>query len=224
MADALSHDRAVELLPWLVNGTLAPDERDAVSEHSRNCVICRRELEDLDALAQRAAREVAVDAGLQAPPDMRRINARIDALRERERRGTALLDALRHWSADRWRLAFAVQTLVLAAVVIAWLMPVEPDAEFTTLTAPPGAVLPADRDYLRVVFDPGLDAAAIAAMLSEQGLAVAAGPSARGVYTLEFAPAREAAARQGVLANLQADERVLFAQPVAGSNVQQVAP
>ena len=41
---ALTHARAFELLPWLVNGSLTGAERDAVESHVRACIACRREL------------------------------------------------------------------------------------------------------------------------------------------------------------------------------------
>lgn len=218
MADTLTHDRAVELLPWLANGTLEPGERDAVREHSRSCVICRREIEALDAFAERAANSAAIDGAADEPaPDMRRINARIDALLERERRGSALLEALRGLAANRWRTAFALQSLVLAAVAAAWLVGREPAAEYTTLTTPERL---GEGDYLRVVFDPGVDAASLGALLEDQGLVVAAGPSARGVYTLGFEAPQDPVGRDAVQAALAADPRVLFVQPVPGRDAQ----
>jgi hypothetical protein len=66
---ALPHDRAFELLPWLVTGTLASAEREAVEEHARNCIACRRELEQqrrLYAAARaRLTADVSVDAGFE---------------------------------------------------------------------------------------------------------------------------------------------------------------
>jgi len=42
---AVSCQEAVELLPWLVNGSLADDERRGLVEHLSSCASCRRELE-----------------------------------------------------------------------------------------------------------------------------------------------------------------------------------
>jgi hypothetical protein len=180
-----------------------------VREHSRNCVICRRELEELETVAARIAASSRVPL---PPPDMRRINARIDAELQRAGRGSALLARLRDWGANPWRVAFALQTVVLVALAVAWLRPDEPDALYTTLTAP--AESAGDGEYLRVVFEPGLEAGAIDALLAERGLVVTAGPSPRGVYTLEFTAIRDAGGRAAVLAELQADPQVLFVQPV----------
>lgn len=40
------HERAFELLPWLVNDTLATTERELIESHVRSCITCRRELKD----------------------------------------------------------------------------------------------------------------------------------------------------------------------------------
>lgn len=42
--DEMTHNRTVERLPWLVNGTLDADERREVEEHLADCASCRREL------------------------------------------------------------------------------------------------------------------------------------------------------------------------------------
>lgn len=39
-------DDATERLPWLLNGTLGDEEREAVREHLTQCASCRRALED----------------------------------------------------------------------------------------------------------------------------------------------------------------------------------
>ena len=42
----MNHETAHELLPWLHNGTLDPEERHEVRAHLETCEACRRELED----------------------------------------------------------------------------------------------------------------------------------------------------------------------------------
>ena len=48
--EAMSHDECVELLPWLVNDSLQGRERQAVQAHATSCIICRRELAELEVL------------------------------------------------------------------------------------------------------------------------------------------------------------------------------
>ena len=73
--EAMPHDRAIELLPWLANDSLEDLERDAVREHASSCVVCRQELEQLEALAHSFA--ASAELNEVVAPDMRRINARI---------------------------------------------------------------------------------------------------------------------------------------------------
>lgn len=209
--DVISHEESIELLPWLVNDSLLGDEREAVQAHALSCIICRRELAELEALQQ----TIQTTACAVPAPDMRRINARIDAQLERESRARNLLEAMRHFFASPWRAAFVAQSLALVAVAGLWLQAGTDEPQFRTLTS--AETLSAGH-YLRVVFDPNLEQAKIDALLADAGLAVAAGPSERGVITLRFADAVDETARSALTETLRSDPRVLFLQPVAGSN------
>lgn len=209
----MTHDEAVELLPWLVNGSLDEIEHGAVKEHASSCVICRRELNELEVVQASIA---ALGEHTDVPePDMRRINARIDAHLASASRGSQWLDAWRKFSTGRWQLAFAVQTAALVVVVGVLLIPREPTPEFTTLSTVES--LPAGH-YLRVVFDPTLPEVDLSGIIDANGLSVAAGPSNRGVVTLRFAETALASEREATLQSMQNDDRVLFAQPVEGAN------
>ena len=207
--DTMTHEEAIELLPWLANDSLAPDECEGVRTHAANCVICRRELAELEALQE------AIDlqaARTEAPePDMRRINARIDAQLARESRPRDLLAALRGLFGSPWRIAFAAQTVALLVVAGLWLQPNDPDPVFRTLTT--SEALPAGH-YVRVVFEPTLDEGDVAALLEANGLEVVAGPSERGVVTLRFADDPDGDRRDAIIERMRDDTRVLFAQPV----------
>ncbi len=209
--EAISHDAAIELLPWLVNESLRGSEREAVKAHATSCIICRRELAELEAL-QASVHAMAVEA---PAPDMRRINARIDAQLERESFGRNLLAGIRRFFESPWRAAFAAQSLALVAVATLWLQAGSDEPAFRTLSATES--LPAGY-YLRVVFDPTLDQASIDALLAGAGLGIAAGPSERGVFTVRFADASAETDRAALIETLQNDARVLFVQPVAGGD------
>jgi hypothetical protein len=209
--EMMSHDKAAGLLPWLVNNSLDAVEREAVRDHATSCVICRRELTQLETLQAAIASAEMPDS--VSVPDMRRINARIDASLERETAGVALLVRLREWFDNPWRVAFAAQTALLIAVLAFWVSPPISEPEFTTLTEP--QVLP-DGHYVRIVFNPTLDTAAISALLEGTGLNVSSGPSPRGVYTLRFADGTAVADRAAVVTALHGEPGVLFVQPVTG--------
>jgi hypothetical protein len=210
MDEPILHDDAIELLPWLANGSLAAGERGAVRAHAQSCVICRRELKSLEAFAKAAARSAAA---FDAPaPDMRGINACIDAELARGRRGSEVAVRLRRWAADPWRFAFAVQTLIVLAVAAVWLLlPAVEVPAYRTLTIPAQS---GSGHYLHVVFDPALPDDGIGERLATHGLSLEDGPSARGVYTLRFDDALDTAARHGTIDTLRADPKVLFVQPL----------
>jgi len=208
-----THDLAIELLPWLVNGSLDAEEREAVQLHAASCIICRRELAELRVLHESigtAAAEVRVPA-----PDMRRINARIDAQLENASRPRAWWSALRDVVRSPWHIAFAAQTIALLVFAVLWLRPQQTEPAFRTLTTV--ETLPAGH-YLRVVLDPTTDAAGVSELLKTNGLTVAAGPSQRGVITLRFTDDASDDERDVAVSVLREDSRVLFAEPVDAGN------
>lgn len=209
--DVMSHEESIELLPWFVNGSLSASERGAVEAHAESCIVCRRELAELEALQE----SIQAPAFAVPAPDMRRINARIDAQLEREAWGRNVIAALREFFASPWRAAFAAQSLALVAVAALWVQSNTDEPQFRTLTST--EALPAG-NYLRVVFDPNLEAETIDALLSDAGLGVASGPTERGVLTLRFADAATEADRAAASDALRNDPRVLFLQPVSGGN------
>lgn len=50
MKNAVDHEEASRLLPWLVNGTLSGGERERVERHVHDCLACRAELREQHAL------------------------------------------------------------------------------------------------------------------------------------------------------------------------------
>lgn len=209
----MTHEEAIELLPWLVNGSLDDEEREIVAAHATSCVTCRRELGELEVLGQ----SINLLGSQHEPPapDMRRINRMIDAQLEAASPGRALADAWRRFSDSRWRVAFAVQSLVVVVAAGVLLLPREQEPLYTTLSNT--EQLPAGQ-YLRVVFDPTLAPPEVDDILRANRLTVMAGPSARGVVTLRFADGVAQPERDATMARMQSDARVLFAQPVQGGD------
>lgn len=208
--EMLPHEKAAELLPWLVNDSLDEVEKVAVLEHAHACVICRRELVDLEQLRDSISH---ASAALPTPaPDMRNINARIDGLINGRSWGRNLLSRIRNTRPSSWRIAFAVQSILMIVLVSLLLWPEPEYPEFTTLTQQND--LP-DGLYVRLVFSPELTQSDLSTLLEEFALEVIEGPSTRGVYTLGMAESSSAEDRDKLVTSLQADPRVLFAQPVS---------
>jgi hypothetical protein len=207
----MTHDKARELLPWLLNDSLQTHEHEQVREHAAHCVICRRELVELRSLRNSIASADTVHA--IPDPDMRRINARIDAFVAKENRWRDWLARLREFGDSPWRIVFAAQTAVLIAVAAVLLWPSVERPEYTTLTVP--ETLP-EGQYFRVVFEPALPAAELSSLLETLQLSIIDGPSGQGVYTLKLPAVASIAERDALLAKLQASNGVSFAQPVTG--------
>lgn len=199
----LSHTRAFELLPWLINGTLEDGERDAVEQHVRACIVCRRELKEQNALraAVRARRTVDVSA-----------EAGFDRL-DRE------LDAVPGAAQSRWRIrygsaaAFALATAAGVAVlaVLLWFTPL-PGLDrggYETLATPP-----AEGALLDIVFADDTTAAQMQELLDRIDGEIVAGPTEVGRYSVRVV-GDQAKRRKldELLRVLAADPHVRFAGP-----------
>lgn len=209
--ESMSHEQASELLPWLVNNSLPEGERDLLREHAASCVICRRELRELENL--RNSISDASAATTVPAPDMRHINARIDALIEKEGRGRRLLSNVRELFHSPLRIAVAAQAVLVVVLATLLLLPETDEPKFTTLTNP--QTLP-DGQYVRVVFEPALPASDMSTLLETMDLTIVDGPSARGVYTLQLSSDLSTTDRAAIVAELSSNDGVVFAQPVAG--------
>jgi hypothetical protein len=199
---AASHGRAFELLPWLVNGTLAGAERDAVEQHARACIVCRRELKEQQQLhaAMRARRTADVSA-----------EAGFDRL---ERDLDPAVQSRRRWRQRYATIApFAVSAAAGIAVlaILLWFTPLpelEVDGRYSTLATPSTTATP----LLDVVFAEDTTAAEIQALLDDIGGEIVAGPSDLGRYSVRVAAGRADATRfRKLLDVLAADPRVRFA-------------
>lgn len=235
----LSHQESWELLPWLANGTLDPEEAARVEEHLAACTICRAEL--------RACRELAASlsgAGAGAlDPDagIERVMARIEAA-EAATPGRRRLGALGRL-AGRWRgllaasprpvrAALAVQGAIACAALVSLALfaaprspaqlPSPDPAPFRTLSTP-AAPAPAEAVRLRLVFAEGVTEVAVRELLVDAGARIVDGPSAYGVYTVELsadsnADSNRGAARpEGTVERLAAHPAVRFAEPAVAA-------
>ena len=199
----LPHTRAFELLPWFINGTLAGAEREAVEQHIRACIVCRRELKEQQRLHTSVRARRTVDVSAEAGFDRldREIDASAGAARPRWR--------IRYASASPFAVAAAAGVAVLA--ILLWFTPL-PDLErdgYQTL-----ADAPADGALVDIVFADKTTAAEMQALLDDIGGEIVAGPTRLGRYSVRIAG--DHAKRQQVdklLSALAADPRVRFAGP-----------
>lgn len=196
----LPHGRAFELLPWLVNGTLAGTEREAVEEHARACIACRRELKEQQRLyaAVRARRtaDVSAEAGFEA------LDGQLDAAASPPWR-------VRYVRAAPFAIAAAAGIAVLAVLV--WFTPLpEMDSQVYSTLATSSA---GDGLLLDIVFAENTTSAEMQQLLDGIGGEIVAGPSNVGRYTVRVGDQRDEAQVRDLLGALAADSRVRFAGP-----------
>jgi len=197
----LTHERAVELLPWLVNGTLRIHERDAVEQHVRLCIACRRELKEQQRLQTAFRGQPTVH--FSARTGLERLDSRLDSLRP----GAGA------WAA-RYRTfrPFAVAAGIGAALLgfLLWLTPLPQigDDSYATLASSPSI----EGTLLDVVFAEQTTAAEMHALLAQIDGEIVAGPTDVGRYTVRVADEPlPSAALARIAQTLARDPRVRFA-------------
>jgi anti-sigma factor RsiW len=209
----LTHHQAWELLPWLVNDTLEPAEREAVEAHLAACGECRVETERCRALeAQVRSADVAPSPH---PAQLAQLMRRVDEV-ERTRKRPRLVRLLGARKVNVWwALAAQAAAVVVLLGVIFW---PSPPSRYRTLSdpAPPAAVTAAQRQ-VRVVFTPSATEAEMRRVLLEVRGEVVGGPSPLGAYTIAVPGGAGAEPLGLVLDHLRQDPHVRFAEPVAGA-------
>jgi hypothetical protein len=188
----MSHQRALELIPWLVNGSLRDDERSVLEHHVNGCLPCRAELKQQRALAALVARQrdahLSPAAGFDAL--MRRADARVVPLFSRH-----------------LAIAASVAIALLGGAALLVYLPNDPaEPAFSTLARE------GDGARLDIVFAANVTEAQMRAIVRDIGGSIVAGPSDVGRYTVELtAPEASHETVERLLASLRDDARIRFA-------------
>jgi anti-sigma factor RsiW len=198
------HQRVAELIPWYVNGSLEPGERELAARHLAECAACRAEVEREQRLAA-ACREVEPPAPALHGAQVERLLARLPPSRWAD---------LPRWARRLLAAQAAALVLLVAGAAALWRQRAEP--VFRTLSAPVAAQpAAAGAARLRVVFAETATEAEIRRLLGGVRGELVGGPSPLGVYTVALPSDGEPIAV--VLAHLRAQPQVRFAEPVTGS-------
>lgn len=197
------HDEVQELLPWLVNGTLAADEVERVEAHLAECAECRADLDAERRLSTAVASlPLDTDSGWEAI----------------ERRITADPSIRPHPAPSIWRkrvpLGWAVASPFAAAAAVALVLvnvtPAQPvDPQYRAL----GAAEMAQTANLVVQFEPKTQVRDMQAALAGVNARLVDGPTDTGAYLLRVDQAK----REVALKRLRDDEAIALAEPIDGA-------
>ena len=211
--DTRLHQEVWSLLPWLASGRASPEQRERAEAHLRGCPGCRaelaRELQLMRVMAQPVAPAPDAERGLQR------------LLRRRDQPGEPATGSERPHGRAGVRVGLGtvawlglLELLLVGALAWWWsggLAGPSAEAPYRTLTAPELGAATGPR--WRVVFQDQRAIADLQALLRAHGLAIVAGPSEAGVFTLVAeVPPGSAQAADAVAARLRASPLVRFAE------------
>lgn len=191
------HDEVQELLPWFVNGSLAPEEANRVEAHRATCAECRS---DLGAERQLAAA-------------VAQLSFECDGAWERMR---ALLSQDRGRSVGRWLrkkvpISWAATGPLAAAAALAFVFvsvapkqPIEP--QYRALNS----IGTAQQANLIVQFQPATPVKDVQHLMAISKARLVDGPTVTGAYLLRV----DEAQRQLALEKLRDDKAISLAEPI----------
>ena len=222
-SDGNDHEKAWEILPWYVNGTLEGHEQEFVARHILRCQSCADEVVRCESIAT-AVRSSEEAKRTPSPEHFARLMERIDrgnaaAAPERWRiRVREWIEKIRFAfqetpSLFRWALVAETAVIGLLVATITWQASIAPSLLYQTLSDRGSAPEPA-RVHLQVVFADDITEREIRKLLSSIGATIVAGPSPMAVYTVALtADDGEARAQtQERLALLRAHPKVRLAE------------
>jgi len=201
VSPSITHSRAFELLPWLVNGSLGAEEREVIEQHARSCLACHREVKEQQRL--RAALRVQPVVHLSPQTNFDKLARALD--------GQPVIGAppIRRLPPLMRFVAVAAVALIAVGAVL-WLHPTRLDTHGDYQTLSNGGEAP--RGELDIVFGQSVTQADMQSLLEQIGAKIEAGPSGVGRYRVRLErPVATVAELDALAAKLGKDPRVRFA-------------
>lgn len=212
-----THAEAWALLPFLINGRIAAEDREWVELHVQSCEECRRELETQrplakemrDSLPSYASSEQRAFAKLWT-----RIEASESAVPADEDVAPVRVAGTAPRRTVRWlAAAVIVQAIGLALLGVTALNNSEElRGEFKTVTN--GEVRPLG-PAVRLIFTADTSMADVTEILARHQLELVEDPRGAGVFTAALADTTEEISAERIATDLRANAHVQFAEPVS---------
>lgn len=211
-----THAEAWSLLPFLVNGRIAPEDREWVEQHVQACDECKRELEEQRPLASEM-REFELPAGFSEQRAFARLWTRIEASEEALPEesstggGAARVSSRR---TVRWLAAAVfVQAIGLALLGVTALNNSETiSSDFRTVTSARHSL--SGHPAVRLVFTADTSMTQVIEMLAAYDLQLIAGPGSAGVFTAAVQDPSNKRSVEAIAESLRRNPHVQFAEPV----------
>jgi hypothetical protein len=195
------HDEVQRLLPWLVNGTLAPEEIESVEGHVAECAECRSELQ----IERQLASEIA-----SMPVDIEGSWASIEQRLDAERPIIVRPDV---WWRRKVPAAWAVAGPLAAAAAMALLfINVTPPQPVNPQYHALGAAPVVGSANVVVLFESDSREKDIRAVLDAADARLVDGPTETGAYLLSV----DGNKREQALKTLRDSNAIALAQPIDG--------
>lgn len=217
-----SHQQMALLLPWYANQSLSGQECKAMENHLATCLLCKRELRQLEKLGLAVKQDTRFDSAA---------NASFSRLKQRIHADQGKVSTLARDTSDATRIlpkyrqprfmsrgnqrVWAIAAMLLLAVAIP-LHQMKPDgataaSQFITLSDGRSETLKANE--IRVVFTDALADADRAQVVAGIDGKISGKPSLQGVYTIDLAPDMDKSQILAKIDQLRKDKRVIFAEP-----------
>jgi hypothetical protein len=194
------HDEVQQLLPWLVNGTLAPDEAARVEAHLADCAECRGEL-----VAERQLAAAVQSISLDSEGDWERLEQRLNG--EAPARIRPFTAVWRKRVPLGWAVASPFAVAAAFALVFVNVTPRQPaEPQYRAL----GSTAAMPTANLVVQFQPATRVSDMQGALESVNARMVDGPTGTGAYLLRVdQPKRELA-----LKTLRDNQAIALAEPI----------
>ena len=193
------HDEVQELLPWLVNGTLDPEEAERLEAHLAECADCRAELEAERKLAAAVAgTPLDCDSGWESM--QRRMQGEVSA-------GPAPAPLWRKRIPIGWAVASPLAAAAALGIIFVNVTPKQPAEPQYRALGSPATTEPAN---LVVQFAPATKLSDVQGLLQSVDARLVDGPTATGAYLLRVDQGK----RELALKELRDNQAIALAEPI----------